>query len=329
MVLMLRDRMTPGIELQPNLSDADRALVRLGEALRACGYEFTTPTPATHARVNARPENKQAKELRDVFGWSRPFTQDVVASDMLALMQEAGILIEENRIVRSALRVSSLEGELFFHSAYPTTEADAVFFGPDTHRFARAIKASLRDRTAPTANAIDIGCGAGPGGILVAKHVPSARVLMTDINESALRLARVNAALAGTTNAIARRSDILADLDGTFDLIVSNPPYLNDALQRAYRHGGGDFGADLSLRILDAALPRLAPAGMLILYTGTAIVGGRDLFRNAALPRLAAADLAWTYEEVDPDVFGEELETEVYRAADRIAAVVLNVRKRS
>jgi hypothetical protein len=44
---------------------------------------------------------------------------------------------------------------------------------------------------------------------------------------------------------------------------------------------------------------------------------------------LAAADLAWTYEEVDPDVFGDELETEVYRAADRIAAVVLNVRKRS
>jgi methylase of polypeptide subunit release factors len=279
--------------------------------------------------VNARPENSEAKDLRDVFGWSRPFTQDVVASKMLALMQEAGILIEENGNVRSALRVSSLEGELFFHSAYPTTEADAVFFGPDTYRFARAIKASLRHRTAPTANAMDIGCGAGPGAILLAKRAPEARVLMTDINDSALRLARVNAALAGTTNAIARRSDILADVDGAFDLIVSNPPYLNDALQRAYRHGGGDFGADLSLRILDAALERLAPAGMLILYTGTAIVGGRDLFRDAALPRLAAGDLAWPYEEVDPDVFGEELETEPYRAADRIAAVVLNVRKRS
>jgi hypothetical protein len=47
------------------------------------------------------------------------------------------------------------------------------------------------------------------------------------------------------------------------------------------------------------------------------------------LPRLAEGDFAWTYEEVDPDVFGEELETEAYRAADRIAAVVLNVRKRN
>jgi methylase of polypeptide subunit release factors len=321
--------MTPGIELQPNLSDADRTLLRLGEALRACGYEFTTVTPATQARVNARPENSEAKDLRDVFGWSRSFTRDIVPNDTFALMRDAGVLAEENGLFRSRVRVSSLAGELFFHSAFPTTEADAVFFGPDTYRFARAIQAGLKQRATHIRNVIDIGCGAGPGAILVAKHAPSARVLMTDINEFALRLARVNAALAGTTNALPRRSDILSNVDATFDLIVSNPPYLNDALGRAYRHGGGDFGADLSLRILDAALPRLAPAGMLILYTGTAIVGGRDLFRNAALPRLAAADLAWTYEEVDPDVFGEELETEAYRAADRIAAVVLNVRKRS
>jgi hypothetical protein len=87
--------------------------------------------------------------------------------------------------------------------------------------------------------------------------------------------------------------------------------------------------ADLSLQILEAALPRLAPAGTLILYTGTAIVRGRDLFRESALPGLAAGDFAWAYEEVDPDVFGEELEAQAYRAADRIAAVVLNVTKRS
>lgn len=321
--------MGPRIEVQPNLSDADRALLRLGDTLRTAGYEFTTVTPATHARVNAREENARAKDLRDVFGWSRPFSEDVIPAEILVLMREAGILVEENAVLRSRVRVSSLAGELFFHSAFPTKDADAVFFGPDTYRFARAIKAGLNERTAAIRNAIDIGCGAGPGGILVAKHAPEARVLMTDINAAALRLARVNAALAGTTNAITLRADILNGIDGTFDVIVSNPPYLNDALGRAYRHGGGAFGAALSLRILEAALPRLAPAGTLILYTGTAIIAGRDLFREAALPALAAGGLAWTYEEVDPDVFGEELETQAYRAADRIVAVVLNVRKRN
>jgi methylase of polypeptide subunit release factors len=321
--------MGPRIEVQPNLSDADRALLRLGDTLRTAGYEFTTVTPATHARVNAREENARAKDLRDVFGWSRPFSEDVIPAEILVLMREAGILVEENAVLRSRVRVSSLAGELFFHSAFPTKDADAVFFGPDTYRFARAIKAGLKERTAAIRNAIDIGCGAGPGGILVAKHAPEARVLMTDINAAALRLARVNAALAGTTNAIPLRADILNGVDGTFDVIVSNPPYLNDALGRAYRHGGGAFGAALSLRILEAALPRLAPAGTLILYTGTAIIAGRDLFREAALPALAAGGFAWTYEEVDPDIFGEELETQAYRAADRIVAVVLNVRKRN
>ncbi len=311
------------------MTNEDLALLRLGEALRAAQYEFITVTPATHARVNARPENRHAKDLRDVFGWSRPFARDVVSHDMLALMQEAGILAEENGALRSRVRASSLCGEVFFHSAFPTVDADAVFFGPDTYRFARAIEAGLRERTAPIESAVDIGCGAGPGGIVVAKHAPAARVVMADINDGALRLARVNAALAGTPNAIAQRSDILDQVEGMFDMIVSNPPYLNDALGRAYRHGGGDFGAHLSLRILDAALTRLAPGGTLILYTGTAIVAGRDLFRDGALPKLAGREFAWTYEEVDPDVFGEELETEAYRAADRIAAVVLKVSRRS
>jgi methylase of polypeptide subunit release factors len=321
--------MTTESEPQLNLADKDRALLRLGEDLRAAGYEFTTVTPATHARVNARRENASAKDLCDVFGWGRPFTRDVVPDDILASMREAGILTKDGGFFRSGVRISSLAGELFFHSPFPTTEADAVFFGPDTYRFARAIRVGLRERTAPIRNAIDIGCGAGSGAILIAKHAPGAHVLMTDINEAALRLARVNAALAGATNAVPCHSDILSDVEGKFDLIVSNPPYLNDALGRAYRHGGGGFGADLSLKILDAALPRLASAGTLVLYAGTAIVSGRDLFRDAALQTLAATDFAWTYEEVDPDVFGEELETEVYRAADRIAAVMLNVRKRN
>ena len=43
---------------------------------------------------------------------------------------------------------------------------------------------------------------------------------MTDINAAALQLARVNAALAGTTNAIPLRADILNGVDGTFDVIV-------------------------------------------------------------------------------------------------------------
>jgi methylase of polypeptide subunit release factors len=234
---------------------------------------------------------------------------------------------------RSLVRLSTLGGELFLHSAFPTAEPDAVFFGPDTYRFAAAVEAHLERRpsSAPVRRAVDIGCGAGPGAILVAKARPAAAVLMVDINESALRLARLNAALAGAGNAQARRSDLLSGVSdsGPFDLVIANPPYLVDPSERAYRHGGGPLGAGLSLAILDAALGRLAPGGTLLLYTGAAVVNGHDPFRAAAEERLRSDPrVGWTYRETDPDVFGEELDTPAYAEADRIAAVVLTATRK-
>jgi methylase of polypeptide subunit release factors len=312
-------------------ADTDGALLRLAAAVRATGYRFTTVTPATHARVNARPGNAWARGLEDVFGWSRPFRPEILPPALFGLMRRAGVAAPHGGDGwRSLVRLSSLGGELFVHSAHPTAEPDAVFFGPDTYRFAAAVEAHLERRLSPVRRAADIGCGAGPGAIVVAKARPGAAVLMGDINEAALRFARLNAALAGAGNAAARRSDLLSGMGGgPFDLVIANPPYLVDPAERAYRHGGGPLGAGLSLKILDAALGRLAPGGTLLLYTGAAVVNGRDPFRNAAEERLAAdSGVGWTYREVDPDVFGEELDTAVYADADRIAAVVLTVTRK-
>ena len=110
-------------------------------------------------------------------------------------------------------------------------------------------------------------------------------------------------------------------------MIVANPPYLLDAHERRYRHGGGSLGEGLSIAIAMLAGQRLAPGGTLLLYTGTAIVGGIDQLRAAVAPLLDASGLVWDYQEVDPDVFGEELFEPAYAHADRIAAVVLTARK--
>lgn len=308
----------------------DTALLQMARAVQADGYAFTTPTPATHARVNARPQSAFAQDLAGVFGWSRPFRDDVVPPAILALMRKAGVVLSDAEGDRSAVRLSSLDGLLFVHSAYPTSAADSVFFGPDTYRFTRAILAHLAlaypANGAPVRRAVDIGCGAGPGAVLVARARPDAEVFAVDINEAALRLTRVNAALAGV-QVTAVDSDLLSAVTGFFDLIVSNPPYLVDPGERAYRHGGGPLGAGLSLAILGTALERLAPGGTLLLYTGAAIVNGADPFKQAAAAQLSGTGASWAYEELDPDVFGEELERGVYTSADRIAAVVLTVKK--
>ncbi len=298
-------------------------LVTLARAVQATGYEFVTPTPATHATVNGRPGCEWATDLRGVFGWSRPFRDGAVSPAIMAAMEQADVLRPHRDGWRSLVRLSSLDGLLFLHSAFPTSEADAVFFGPDTYRFAQAILGMI-DR--PVARAVDIGCGAGPGAILVARDHGLARVSAVDINDRALQLTRANAALAGVT-VDAVNSNLLSGLQGNFDLIVANPPYLVDAAARAYRHGGGELGAALSLAILDTAVERLGPGGTLVLYTGAAIVNGQDPLRNAAATRLAGTNLSWSYREMDPDVFGEELGGGAYAHADRIAAVVLTARR--
>ncbi len=279
--------------------------------------------------MNARPQNALARSLTDVFGWSRPFRRDILPPTLFELALAAGVLDEtaagDEPLFRSLVRAASLGDMLFLHSAFPTDTADAVFFGPDTYRFANAITAHLAERTTPVRRAVDIGCGAGAGGLLIGSIHPDAEILLTDINETALAAARLNAHTAAMPHARFVRADVLDAVQGDWDLVVANPPYLVDAAERRYRHGGGPLGAALSLRIARDAMPRLAPGGSLLLYTASAIVGGRDLLREAlfALPRGAGCRLH--YREADPDVFGEELRAPPYDQVDRIAAVVFTV----
>ena len=306
------------------------ALVLLGRWLQGAAYQFTTVTPATHARVNARNGADAARSLRDVFGWSRPFAAGLLPADALGWLREGGLLDESGELLRSKVRFSMLGGHLYAHSAYPTTEADAVFFGPDSYRFVALIEAELAKQDLNAgARILDIGCGAGPGGMAAALAGKACRpeLLLADINPRTLDFARANAALAGLADTGFHQSNLFESLAGSFDLIVANPPYLMDAAERTYRHGGGALGSELSLRIVREGLPRLAPGGRLMLYTGAPIVEGRDLFQNEVMPLLQQAGCPFSYREIDPDVFGEELDAPAYANAERIAAVALVAEK--
>jgi methylase of polypeptide subunit release factors len=310
-----------------NPTGQDAALVALGRALKARDYRFTTITPASHQRVNARAANP-GRRLEDIFGWNRPFVSSDLPAELLQYLSAAGALQTTERQRRSTVRFSTLGHQLFAHSSFPTEQADAVFFGPDTYRFARMIRQSLRETALkPSARIIDIGSGSGAGGLYAATlaHPPS-RVVLTDINTAALRFCRINAALNGVRNVEIVESDVFATVAGRFDLVISNPPYLVDPQARLYRHGGGALGSDLSVRIVDQAIDRLAPGGRLLLYTGSAIVDGKDAFHETLAARLSNRPVGFSYEEIDPDVFGEELEHPPYDRAERIAVVAVTIK---
>jgi 16S rRNA (guanine1207-N2)-methyltransferase len=71
---------------------------------------------------------------------------------------------------------------------------------------------------------LDLGCGYGPIGIVLARLNPKAEILLVDINERAVELANRNIAANKAKNAVAAQSDGFEAAPGPFDLIVSNPP---------------------------------------------------------------------------------------------------------
>lgn len=315
-----------------------RKLFLLEELLRSIalqGYGFTTVTPLTHQRFLLSFDGL-AKNTRDVFGWNLPFKATILPPLIFELMTETDLLFNGGDCFRSKIRISSLGEDLFLHSHFPTNDLQAVFFGPDTYRFARFVQYSLHlfqlqssfaDRSIPI-KVLDVGCGSGAGGIAAIRSLPIHQLYelnLNDLNSTALDYAHVCANVAGIPVNILH-GDFFNIRNSQFDLIISNPPYLSDPAARLYRDGGSLLGLELSLRIARHALTLLAPGGRFLLYTGMAITSDdNNPLLSELLPYLAKDKFQWTYDEIDPDIFGEELEQSDYRNANRIAAVGLTV----
>ena len=290
---------------------ADQALLDLLRLLKAADYHFTTVTPATHARVVARP--CETPGLRDIFGWNRPFDERDLDASLLRCLRESDMLENRDRKLRSRVRVASLGDNLLLHSSYPTDGSDSVFLGPDTYRFVRAVREHVQ--AASPKWIVDMGAGSGAGIISSARR--NARLTAVDINPLALRFAAINAEAAGVPIETVHSSEMPPGAD----LVIANPPYIMDEAQRTYRHGGALFGGEIALDWARQAIERMAHGGTMLLYTGAAVAAG-------AAPLVEELQkLSFQVEEIDPDVFGEELDRAAYAEVERIAVIVATIRK--
>jgi len=122
----------------------------------------------------------------------------------------------------------------------------------------------------------DVGTGSGCIALALAKELPEAEIHATDISPAALEIARANAARHQLERRIHfHQSDLLSGLDGPFDLIVSNPPYVGDEeedqVQLEVRKFeprqavfAGAIGTEVIARLIPRAHAALRPGGWLI-----------------------------------------------------------------
>ncbi|MGR3373311.1 peptide chain release factor N(5)-glutamine methyltransferase [Pseudooceanicola nanhaiensis] len=153
---------------------------------------------------------------------------------------------------------------------------------------------------APFTRLLDLGTGTGAIALSLLAERPAATGVATDLSEAALAVAARNAAALGLADRVRLvRSDWFGAVEGAFDLIVSNPPYITAAEMADLAPEVRDWEPHLALtpggdglsayRAIAAAAPaHMAPGGRLLVEIGhrqgAAVV---DIFREAGLDAAA------------------------------------------
>ena len=193
--------------------------------------------------------------------------------------------LEEEHLapLREALRkrgegvpLQHLLGSVEFHRREFRCDHRALIPRPETEELAELLLTELA--TDFPGRLLDLGCGSGVLGLTLAAERPEAEVVLSDISPEALELAGENAAALELPDVDFVESDLFSRIDGQFDAIVANLPYVaetdRNSLAAEVRHDpelalfAGPDGLEVLRRAIPAAFARLRPGGLLALEIG-------------------------------------------------------------
>jgi 16S rRNA (guanine1207-N2)-methyltransferase len=152
---------------------------------------------------------------------------------------------------RPRSRSAPAERRFLYRGELLTFVLDAGVFSargldPGTALLIENLRVGRKDRI------LDLGCGWGAVGVAAAKAAPQGKVVLTEVNRRAARLARDNVSRNHVSNAEVRVGALFAPVAGeTFDVIATNPPYR--------------IGREPILELLREAPQYLAPGGRLVM----------------------------------------------------------------
>jgi len=175
--------------------------------------------------------------------------------------------------------VAYLLGEHEFWGMPFYVDASVLVPRPDTETVVEVARSLRPDRAAPC-RVLDLCTGSGALAIALAKELPAARVVATDISEPAIAIAHRNAERNRLADRVdVRHGDLWDPVAGeTFDLVVSNPPYIASSViptlsaevkrEPLLALDGGADGMAFYDRICAAARIHLEPGGALVVEHG-------------------------------------------------------------
>jgi release factor glutamine methyltransferase len=181
---------------------------------------------------------------------------------------------------------------------------------PDTEVLVQRAVALAREAARPFRVA-DIGTGSGCVAVALAHYAPEVEVWATDISAEALEVAARNVAKHGLNERVHLAcGDLMEPLEGTFDLVCANLPYLPSTsmlpveviAQPRTALYAGQGGSELVTRLLATAPPRLKPGGRVLAELDPSILSAV----------LEAADRSFTGRRIHHDLGGHERVVEAW-----------------
>jgi release factor glutamine methyltransferase len=147
---------------------------------------------------------------------------------------------------------------------------------PETEQLVELVQSAILD---PRSAILDVGAGSGVIALSLAAKLPEAKILAVDVSDDALALAQENAARLNLSDRVRfLKSPLLENVEGVFDLIVANLPYISiqarHTLSPEVLHDpevalfAGAQGDELVRELIEQAPFRLRPGGLLALEIG-------------------------------------------------------------
>lgn len=221
----------------------------------------------------------------------------------------------ERRAAREPLQ--HITGRAAFRSMELAVGPGVFVPRPETEFVAQVAIDALSAVPAPEPVAVDLGTGSGALALALASEVPYSRVHAVENSPQAFLWAKQNIAESGLGNIRAVFIDLavaLPELDGTVDVVVSNPPYIpadavpRDPEVRLFDPEVALYGGEDGLDVVRA----VSRTGLRLLHAGGTLVLEHGELQGAAIRELLAAD-GWRAAATSRDLFGRDRATTAIR----------------
>ncbi len=274
-------------------------------ALRQTAVERLTEANVDAPRLTAEVVLAHALELTRTQLLVMP--NGILTPDQLASAQ-----VDLDRLLNGE-PLAYVVGHREFYDVDLLTDRRALIPRPETECLVEHALKLLADHPAPLI--VDVGTGCGAIAVTLAKHLPQARVIATDLSPEAIHLARENAHRLSVESRIEFRvGDLLAPVTEAPQLLAANLPYIDDKdwpyLARTIRgheprmaFTGGPDGLDLVRGLLEDAPRLMRPGTHILLEIGA--------YQGDTVSEIARQNFPQAHIDIKPD----------YAGLDRLAVI--------